>query len=421
MNRKTNIYRDPKYKWVDLVQFDRARDGGYTTTYGWSQTGDANGTGNNRPLGARLVRSGSVLESGLAWTDQSISGQYLQFSNLTQSGDKLQIKYDPSKIVRFWYRYSGISQLLFDTSNCPLLTELSFRRNYGLVFGDLDLSGSPLLERFEITYTSSINSVTFHPSAPLEFVDVKNTSVSGTVIDTLMAQCVAGGVYNGTFSNSVNNTAAGCNDAETLIARGWTISTYVGCGDTEAPTVGFLSIDGTPSPGQFDVSWTASSDNVGVTKHTILYKKQSDSIYSIFTTYPNGNAGSTTITGLDLNTAYHVKLRAEDAAGNYTDDKAQAGTTTATAPTLSISPTYKFVEKDGGSFILNITTTASWTLSDDASWLSATATSGSGNTAVTINYAPNAGAFRLGRITVSITGDTKYCDVDQASGDGGFE
>jgi hypothetical protein len=326
---QNNIYKDPKYKWADIVQFDRARDGGYAGSYGWSKIGYGNVSGSNRPMGVRLVRGGSVLENSTAWTDESNNGTYLQFNNLTQSGDKLQAKFDPSKIERFWYRYAGISQILFDTSNCPKLKEISLRRNYGLSHGDLDLSGSPLLEVFEISNNSSINSVVFHPSAPIELVYVSGTSMSGTVIDSIMAQCVAGNVYNGTFINSVSNTQAGCDDAETLIARGWSISNYTGCADTEAPNVGDLTINGYPDAETMDVSWTASSDNVGVTEHKVRYKEFGATNWITWITYPNGSSGSTSITGLTGGTSYHVQLVATDAAGNYAEDKAVVGETPA--------------------------------------------------------------------------------------------
>jgi hypothetical protein len=368
---QNNIYKDPKYKWIDIVQFDRARDGGYSTTYGWSKTGYGNASGLNRSMGARLIRGGSVLEYGTAWTDESINSQYLQFSNLTQSGDKLQAKFDPTKLVRFWYRYAGISQILFDTSNCPLLREISLRKNYGLVHGDLDLSGSPLLEVFEISSNASINSVTFHNSAPLELVYVSGTSMSGTVIDSIMEQCVNGGVTNGSFSNDVKNTAAGCNYAQTLLDRGWTISTYELCADTVSPTFqnnGFnnglyISDEG---DNYLMCHWKVT-DDTQVTSHRIYYKPSGGSwSYVTYTqTEPDDNYDYQ-LTGLDPGTSYDVYVRSYDAAGNYTDSTSYTRSTTGTAPDTT-PPTFNtqpYVQSYGSDNIQ-----IAWSTSDNVARL----------------------------------------------------
>jgi hypothetical protein len=370
MNRKSNIYKNPKYKWQDIVQFGGARDGGYTS-YGWSKTGYGNVSGQNRSIGARLIRSGSVLEYGTAWTDESINSQYLQFSNLTQSGDKLQAKFDPSKIERFWYRYAGISQILFDTSNCPLLKEISLRKNHGLVHGDLDLSGSPLLEVFEISNNSSINSVTFHPSAPLELVYVSNTSMSGTVMDSIMEQCVLGGVHNGTITNTVKNTSASCGHVETLLSRGWSISTYNICADTTAPVFqnnGFnnglyISDEGN---NYLMCHWKVT-DDTEVTSHRVYYRPSGGSwSYVTYTQTEVDDNYDYQLTGLTSGTSYEVYVRSYDAAGNYADSSSYTRSTTGTPPdtTAPTFTTQPYVDTYGSDNIK-----INWSTTDDVARL----------------------------------------------------
>lgn len=192
--------------------------------------------------------------------------------------------------------------------------------------------------------------------------------------------------------------------------------------DTIAPTVGTMTYDGSAGPGEFDVSWTASSDNVGVTEHSFWYKKTTESVYIKYsTTYSNGNAGSLRMTGLDLGTDYHVKLRATDAAGNFTEDKVRLCTTgTAITSTLSVSPTFRSVTSSSGSFTITVTSNTNWSVSDNATWISVSPTSGSNNGSVTVTHQTNTGGFRAGRVTFSATGVTsKFCDVDQDGASGG--
>ncbi len=79
------------------------------------------------------------------------------------------------------------------------------------------------------------------------------------------------------------------------------------CGDTQVPTTpGTISVTNITTTSA-SVSWTASTDNVGVTSYDV---------------YVNGSllktvaTNSVSLTGLTENTAYAIKVRATDAAGN---------------------------------------------------------------------------------------------------------
>ena len=81
----------------------------------------------------------------------------------------------------------------------------------------------------------------------------------------------------------------------------------IGGGDTEAPTVpGGLTTSGTTSE-TVNLSWNASSDNVGVIGYDIYQN-------SVFLT--TTNATSYVITGLNASTSYSFTVRAKDNAGN---------------------------------------------------------------------------------------------------------
>ncbi|AUP77381.1 M4 family metallopeptidase [Flavivirga eckloniae] len=92
-----------------------------------------------------------------------------------------------------------------------------------------------------------------------------------------------------------------------------------GGGDTETPTVptGLASSNITASG--FDVSWTASTDNVGVTEYEVFIDGSS-----------NGLTASTSYSasGLSANTTYAVTVIAKDAAGNQSASSSALDVTT---------------------------------------------------------------------------------------------
>lgn len=101
--------------------------------------------------------------------------------------------------------------------------------------------------------------------------------------------------------------------------------------DPSTPTLSFVSKTSTT----ISVSWTTSTDNVGVTGYDI---------YLDAVLYDNEVGTSTVITGLTQNTEYDINVRAKDASGN---ESANSNTITRTtddsqAPT---APTLAFVSK----------------------------------------------------------------------------
>ncbi|MGE5599381.1 MAG: discoidin domain-containing protein, partial [Bacteroidota bacterium] len=99
----------------------------------------------------------------------------------------------------------------------------------------------------------------------------------------------------------------------------WEFEVYGGSSDTQAPTVPTNLTATAVSSSQIDLSWTASTDNVGVTGYRI---------------YRGGEAIATTAgtsysdTGLSPNTTYSYTVSAYDAANNESGQSAPAGATT---------------------------------------------------------------------------------------------
>lgn len=96
--------------------------------------------------------------------------------------------------------------------------------------------------------------------------------------------------------------------------------------DTQAPTAPSNVQSSNITNTSFTLSWTASTDNIGVTAYEILLNGLS---YAIIT------GTSTTITGRSANTLYACTVRARDAAGNWSNySSAHDVTTNATGNSL---------------------------------------------------------------------------------------
>jgi len=86
-------------------------------------------------------------------------------------------------------------------------------------------------------------------------------------------------------------------------------------------------------------------------------------------------------------------------------------------PSLSITPASQLVPCTSGEFPITVTSITSWTVSDDASWLSCSPDSGSNNGEVTVSYEANTTtSSRTAIVTFACNGvPDKICIVTQAA------
>jgi hypothetical protein len=68
-----------------------------------------------------------------------------------------------------------------------------------------------------------------------------------------------------------------------------------------------------------------------------------------------------------------------------------------------------------GNKTVNVTASGSWTVSKSASWITISATSGSGNGSFTVRPSKNIGALRSGTVTVTQGSVSKTITVTQTS------
>lgn len=104
-------------------------------------------------------------------------------------------------------------------------------------------------------------------------------------------------------------------------------------GDTQAPTVPAGLTATAPSSSQINLSWSASSDNIGVTGYKV-YRNGAATPIATVTTPSFGDSG------LLASTSYTYTVSAIDAAGNQsTQSSTVTATTQATAATVTVSGT----------------------------------------------------------------------------------
>jgi len=83
--------------------------------------------------------------------------------------------------------------------------------------------------------------------------------------------------------------------------------------------------------------------------------------------------------------------------------------------TLAVTPSERGVEHTGGNTTFSVASNTSWTVSDDAGWLSITPENGSGNGTITATYTENTSTTqRVGTIRISGGGITRVVTVIQA-------
>ncbi len=101
--------------------------------------------------------------------------------------------------------------------------------------------------------------------------------------------------------------------------------------DTQAPTTPTNVVASTVSSTQVNLSWTASTDNVGVTGYRV--ERCSGASCTTFAQIATPTTTTFSDTGLTASTSYSYRIRATDAAGNLSGYSSTASTTTQTPPT----------------------------------------------------------------------------------------
>jgi mannan endo-1,4-beta-mannosidase len=150
-------------------------------------------------------------------------------------------------------------------------------------------------------------------------------------------------IFNG--ANGIRQTSR-----EATIYSGGTV-------DNQAPTTPGTPTAGTVTSSSATLSWSPSTDNVGVTGYEILRAPGTSG--GSFTSAGSSATTSFTASGLSPSSTYRFTVRARDAAGNTSANSGAATVTTPTGPvTGPCRVTYQATNWGGGSgFTGNVTIT----------------------------------------------------------------
>jgi|GEM_PF-165509 len=142
------------------------------------------------------------------------------------------------------------------------------------------------------------------------------------------------------------------NGANGIKATSQICSCYNGSSDNQAPTTPASLAGTSPTYSSVALTWTASTDNVGITGYNVY---QNGTLVAISST------NSYTVTGLKASTAYTFTVKAIDAAGN------QSAASNAVTVTTAASNDHTAPTAPSGLAVIPAITTASlsWTASTD--------------------------------------------------------
>jgi hypothetical protein len=137
---------------------------------------------------------------------------------------------------------------------------------------------------------------------------------------------------SGTLANFVSTGSAmrlqlvanNSSDAADIDYAAIALTTSASSGDTTAPSVpGNVAVTGTTSS-SVSLSWSASTDNVGVTGYEVFQGSGTSPVATVTGT-------SATVSGLAASTTYSFPVKARDAAGNRSAASASVSATTASS------------------------------------------------------------------------------------------
>ncbi|MFO7448144.1 MAG: fibronectin type III domain-containing protein [Ignavibacteriaceae bacterium] len=278
-----------------LINTDNNNTTGYNNT-NWSSNGC------DRLVENQYLYSHNA--SGWSWTNQVILSQYVRNSSVIEVAiplSNLGISTGSTIRIGFWKDFSSTELLPMNGGTMP---------SYTIGGGGGD-DTPPTAPGNLVSSNITINSVNLTWDASTDNVGVTGYDVYQ---DGIFIKNIAGTstTMTGLNPNTAYSFYVKAKDAAgNASANSNTVNITTLGGDTEAPTVpGNLTSSGITAS-SLNLSWNASTDNVGVTGYDV-YK---NGIYNKTVT-----GTSTSMTGLAAGSTYSFYIRARDAAGNISSN-----------------------------------------------------------------------------------------------------
>lgn len=304
--------------------------------YEGSYDGDSNATALQDDILVNSTSTGTVTTSSTG-SSNLVSYLTAQITAGAEGGDYVLLRLNQDTADASSYHYYHVSSANHATSGYrPVLT---IETNGG-GSGDTE---APTVPTGVATSNPTTSSIDVSWSASSDNVAVTGYKVyidgSNPVTVSSTSTTITGLSDNTTYAFTVSAfDAAGNESSQSSGANGATSSAP----DTQSPTIPTGVATGNPTTSSIDVSWSASSDNVGVTGYKV-YTNGSNPV-----SVTSGT--STTISSLSAGTTYSFTVSAYDAASNESgQSSAINGTTTASSGGVTIDYTDGFYNQDLGA------------------------------------------------------------------------
>lgn len=294
---------------------------------GWDVDGNGTSDGMFGTGGATLAGS---------W---GIGGQGPYFDMAALEGTAGWEKYtDPiSKVSWLYNRTKAVLYTYDDPTSISVKVDYAIAKQLGgIMYWELDgddwHNGNPLISLIHNKFNTNAPADTVAPSNPgaITVGTVTQNSVAlswgaatdnnavtgykisysaagqsnGSVVVSGTSKVVTGLAASSTYNFSIVALDAAGNQSVTPVTKSAVTSDPIV--DTEAPSEPTNVVVGTVTETSISLSWTASTDNVGVTGYEVLNGT---------TVVASSTTTSATVTGLTKNTTYTFTVRAKDAAG----------------------------------------------------------------------------------------------------------
>ncbi len=290
----------------------------------------------------------------------------------------------------------------------------SFTANTGAVrTGTLTFTGGGITRTATITQAAAASlSVTPTTQSVAIAAGSFSITVSSNIAWTISSN--AAWLTTSPTSGSNNRTVTASYAANTGAARTGTL-TFSGGGLTQTVTVS--QADGRA----FYVSPETYAAPASTGSFTININTSSFSTWSIssgaswLSTNQFSGFGNGTVTVTHAANAGAIRTGVITISSSFETRTVTVTQATNTAPILSISPSTRSVANAAGSFVASVTANVPWTASSNATWLSMSPNSGTGNGSVSLNHTANTGAERTGVVTLSGGGASTSITVTQAA------
>ncbi len=294
---------------------------------------DSSGNGNNGTVSGATWTSSGKYGGALSFNGKSSRVVVNDSASLHLSGGMtLEAWVSPTSVPTYWqdviYKQNDIYFLEAGSSlsKNPPAVGATFSSH-----GDQFLAGTSTLPANQWTHLAAT-----YDGATLQLyvngVQVASRAMSDTVTSSSSPLQIGGDSAFGQYFKGIIDEVRVYNRAlaPAEIQNDMTVAISQAVLDTQAPTAP-SNLTGTSSgPNQINLSWTASTDNVGVTGY--LLERCTGSGCTSFAQIATPTTATYSNTGLTASTSYSYRVRATDAAGNLSGYSNIASVATPAAP-----------------------------------------------------------------------------------------